>query len=218
MASGTFHLSGVAFITGAAGIGAATALAFVRSGCTRLALTDIQPLTFTKDAILSINPFAEVLTVQGDVSSASFINSFVSEIKARFSRIDYVVTCAGVLSLLLRSHETPIEEFDRVAGVNWKGSWLASRAAPKCMLELGQEPLDAHPGQKGAVVNVASRVGQVAMPTASPYCASKAAIINMTRADAIDHVQDGIRINCVCPGIIRTQFMTATSELEENTN
>ncbi|KAI1204545.1 NAD(P)-binding protein [Annulohypoxylon truncatum] len=217
MASGIFKLPGVAFITGAGGtgIGAAVARGFARSGCAKLAITDLNPRTLqqTKSSILSINPRAQVLAREGDVASEPFVRSFTVDLVARFSRLDYSVHCAGILGASLRTHETPLAEYERVAGVNWKGAWLSTRAALAQM--LAQEPLDAHPRQRGAVVNIASQLGLVARPTASPYCASKAAVINMTRSDAIDYSRDGIRVNCVCPGVIETPMTTGSPEVTE---
>lgn len=92
------------------------------------------------------------------------MNSFAADLVTRFSRLDYSVHCAGILGASLRTHETSLDEYERVAGVNWKGVWLASRAALAQM--LAQEPLDAHPRQRGAVVNIASQLGIVARPTA----------------------------------------------------
>ncbi|KAI2616380.1 NAD(P)-binding protein [Hypomontagnella submonticulosa] len=216
MTSAVFNLPGVLLITGAAGtgIGAAVARAFTRSGCTKLAIADLKPLASTRDAILSINPQAEVFTREGDVSDESFITSFAADVATAFGRIDYVVTCAGVTSPEpARSHETSVAELERIGNTNWKGAWLTSRAALRQM--LGQEPLGAHPGQRGAVVHIASNLGIVAVPGAGPYCASKAAVINMTRADAIDYSADRIRVNCVCPGVIETPLTTGSPEIIE---
>ncbi|KAI0006424.1 NAD(P)-binding protein [Xylariaceae sp. FL0662B] len=214
MASGIFKLPGVAFITGAggSGIGASISRGFVRAGCSRMALTDIKSLAQTKEMILKINPKAQVLTKRGDIADESFVASFTEEIIKNFYRLDYNVNCAGILGESLRSHEMPIADFDRVININLKGTWLASRAALSQMVK--QEPLN-HPGQKGAIVNIASQLGIVGRPAAAPYCASKAAIINMTRADAIDYSHDGIRVNCVCPGLIESPMTTASHEAKE---
>ncbi|KAI3395898.1 hypothetical protein diail_683 [Diaporthe ilicicola] len=210
-----FKFPGVAFITGAGGtgIGAAVAKGFARSGCSRIAITDLnrKSLADTRDAILHIDPKAQVVSQAGDVSDESFVSSFVRDVARRFSRIDYSVGCAGILGESLRSHETSTAAFDLITNVNYKGSWLVSRAVLGRMLR--QEPLEEHPGQRGAIVNIASQLGVVARPAAAPYCASKAAIINMTRSDAIDYSQDGIRVNCVCPGVIATPMTTASDEL-----
>ncbi|KAK8048364.1 Carbamoyl-phosphate synthetase- large subunit- ATP-binding protein [Apiospora phragmitis] len=202
MAGAVFRLPGVAYITGAGGtgIGAAVAKAFARSGCSRIAITDInkKSLDSTRDAILDINPKTQITSREGDISDEGFVNSFVADISKTFSRLDYA---------------TKTSAFDLITKVNYKGTWLSSRAALSQMLQQG--PLSSHPKQRGAVVNIASQLGVVARPNAAPYCASKAAIINMTRSDAIDYSQDGIRVNCVCPGVIETPMTTGSAEVTE---
>ncbi|KAI1187340.1 oxidoreductase [Nemania serpens] len=215
MVSVTFKLPGVVLITGAAGtgIGAAVAKVFAHSGCSRFAITDIKSLSSTSAALLEINPQAQILSRQGDISDESFVNSLAADVKRIFGRLDYVVNCAGVLGDALRSHETPLSAYERIMNINLKGTWLASRAALGIM--VAQEAVD-HPGQRGAIVNIASQLGVVAKPATTPYCASKAAIINMTRSDAIDYSRDGIRINCVCSGLVATQMTTGTPESTVN--
>jgi NAD(P)-dependent dehydrogenase (short-subunit alcohol dehydrogenase family) len=137
----------------------------------------------------------------------------VGDISQDFSRLDYAVNCAGILSESLRSTEMPVSMFDRITNINYRGSWLSSRAALSQMLR--QQPLPEHPDLRGAVVNIASQLGIVARPGAAAYCASKAAIINMTRSDAIDYSRDGIRVNCVCPGVIETPMTTGSEEMKE---
>ncbi|ORY69942.1 short-chain dehydrogenase [Pseudomassariella vexata] len=210
-----FKFPGVAFITGAGGtgIGAAVARNFARSGCSRIAITDInkKSLDQTQEAILRINPKVQVYSQEGDISDDTFVDSFTASISKAFSQIDYAVNCAGILGDSLRSTETSVSVFDKINNVNYRGMWLSSRAALSQMLK--QEPLADHPGQRGAIVNIASQLGIVARPGAAPYCASKAAIINMTRSDAIDYSRDGIRVNCVCPGVIDTPMTTSSEEM-----
>lgn len=167
----------------------------------------------THTAILDINVEAKVLAIDGDVADESFVQLLVNKVVETFATVDYLVNCAGILGKHLRSHETPVQDFDRINSVNYRGSWLMSRAVLAHMIK--QEPLPAHPKQRGAIVHIASQLGVVAKTGAAPYCASKAAVINMTRSDAIDYSADGIRINCVCPGIIATQMTTGTREIEE---
>lgn len=187
MASILPRFPGVAFITGAGGtgknllhhlkrlqsvltahlgIGAAVAKAFTRSGCTRFAITDINrdSLALTHDAILAINPKAQITSRAGDVSDESFVDSFMAEATKAFRRVDYAVSCAGILGNDLRSSESPVSAFDKINRVNYKGTWLSSRAALGQMVK--QEPLEAHPGQRGAIVNMASQLGVIARPGA----------------------------------------------------
>ncbi|KAJ3545590.1 hypothetical protein NM208_g2445 [Fusarium decemcellulare] len=215
MSSTLIKLPGVVLITGAGGIGAAVARGFARSGCTRFAITDLNKDTLaqTRDQILGINPDADVLAEHGDVSNEAHIESLITHTVKRFERLDYAVNCAGILGDAKRSTEMDTAAFDRITNVNYRGSWLSSRAALKVMLQ--QNPLQEHPEQRGAVVNIASQLGIVARPEAAAYCASKAAIIHMTRSDAIDYSKDNIRINCVCPGVIESPMTTGTKEVTE---
>ncbi|KAL3472554.1 hypothetical protein BJX99DRAFT_235376 [Aspergillus californicus] len=210
---------GVAVVTGAGGtgIGAAVALAFAAAGCQRIAITDINASTLehTRQALATAHPTAQVLAHAGSVAEDQFAESFVDKVVARFGRVDYAVNCAGVLGLPSRSGETSIAEFDRVNNINYRGCWLSSRAQLRQMVR--QDALPSHdpnrPPQRGAVVNIASQLGIVSRPNAPAYCASKSAIIGMTRADAIDYSKDGIRVNCVCPGVIETPLVMENGEV-----
>ncbi|EUC40793.1 hypothetical protein COCMIDRAFT_9388 [Bipolaris oryzae ATCC 44560] len=218
MSSLVRSLPGVAVVTGAGGtgIGAAVAQGFVRSGCSRIAITDINPdtLRYTKDAILRINPAASVLDEAGDIADEKFVNAFMDKVAAHFTRLDYAVNCAGILGGdTVKAVDMPTDFFDRLTAINYRGTWLSSRAQLRNMLK--QEPLAEHPKQRGAVVNIASQLGVVARPGAAAYCASKSAVINMTRANAIDYSDSGIRVNCVCPGVIETPMTTTSPAMVE---
>ncbi|OJJ96048.1 hypothetical protein ASPACDRAFT_35220 [Aspergillus aculeatus ATCC 16872] len=216
MSSITIHLPGTALITGVGGgIGAAIAKAFALAGCHRMTITDLNAasLDATKQAICALCSEARVLAVPGDISDETFVDSLVSQAIDAYGRLDYLVNCAGILGADLRTSETPIDTFDRINRVNYRSVWLCSRAAFAQMVT--QEPLPKHPGQRGAVVNIASQLGVVARAGAAPYCGSKAAIIHMTRADAIDYSRDSIRVNCVCPGIVATSMAMGSPERAE---
>ncbi|KAJ5947675.1 hypothetical protein N7466_000690 [Penicillium verhagenii] len=212
---------GVAVITGAGGtgIGAAVAKAFAAAGCEKIAITDLNESTLekTRDSIVKAHPKVQLLAHPGNVADDKFAESFISKVTSKLGRVDYAVNCAGVLGLPMRSSETSIAEFDRVNNINYRGCWLSSRAQLKQMLE--QDPLPSHdptrPAQRGAVVNIASQLGIVSRPNAPAYCASKSAIIGMTRADAIDYSKDGIRVNCVCPGVIETPLIMENAQVRE---
>jgi NAD(P)-dependent dehydrogenase (short-subunit alcohol dehydrogenase family) len=152
------------------GIGAAVARALAAEGCTRIAITDINESTLdnTRRAILEINPQATVCALAGDVTKPEFVASLVDMTVNALSRIDYSIQCAGVLGKAQRSHETSVEDFDRINDINYKGTWLVARASIAQM--LGQAPLPEHPKQRGSVVNIASQLGIVARPGAGTSC------------------------------------------------
>ncbi|PLB45925.1 oxidoreductase [Aspergillus steynii IBT 23096] len=216
-----YSFPGVALVTGAGGtgIGAATARAFAQAGCPKIAITDLNPdsLDQTLKSILRVHPNTQLLAQAGNVADEQFVESFIHNVVETFGRIDYAVNCAGILGEAQRSTETTTEIFDHINNVNYRGTFLCSRAELKQMLK--QEPLPSHDSerapQRGSVVNVASQLGIVGRPSAPAYCASKAAIIAMTRSDAIDYSKDDIRVNCVCPGVIETPMTTYSEEVRE---
>ncbi|RAK98895.1 SDR family NAD(P)-dependent oxidoreductase [Aspergillus ibericus CBS 121593] len=216
-----YTFPGVAVVTGAGGtgIGAATAKGFASAGCGRIAITDLNPssLDQTRESILASYPHTRLVVKAGDISDESFVEAFISEVVDAFGRLDYAVNCAGILGDKLRTTETSTATFDHINNINYRGSWLCSRAELRQMLK--QDPLPSHDlnraPQRGAIVNVASQLGIVGQPRAPAYCGSKAAVIAMTRSDAIDYSADGIRVNCVCPGVIETPMTTHSEEVRE---
>jgi NAD(P)-dependent dehydrogenase (short-subunit alcohol dehydrogenase family) len=154
------------------GIGAAVAKGFARSGCTKIAITDINSDTLrqTKDAILFIDPSIKVFDQAGDIADEAFVDSFTDEVTSKFSRLDYAVNCAGVLGgKPVKQVEMTMDAFDRLNNINYRGSWLSSRAQLRNMLK--QEPLSEQPAQRGSIVNIASQLGIVARPGAGMYIA-----------------------------------------------
>jgi NAD(P)-dependent dehydrogenase (short-subunit alcohol dehydrogenase family) len=138
------------------GIGAAVAKSFVHAGCSRIAITDVNPKTLdqTKNAILEIDPSAQVFSKAGDIADEKFVDSFNDETFSRFSRLDYAVNCAGILGgNTIKAVEMTTDAFDRLNDINYKGSWLSCRAQLRNMLK--QEPLEDHPKQRGSIVNIA---------------------------------------------------------------
>ena len=113
----------------------------------------------------------------------------VDEAAAALGGLDVVVAAAGVAGRGTAA-DTALEEWERVFAVNARGVYLTARAAVPHLREAGG----------GAIVVVASQLGLVAAAGAAAYCASKGAAVMLTRAMAVDHAPEGIRVNCVCPG------------------
>ncbi len=115
---------------------------------------------------------------------------------AAYGRLDVLVNNAGI-ELAKKVTETTEAEWDRLMGVNLKGVFLCSKAAILVMRRLGA----------GVIVNVASELGVVGGSDIAAYCASKGGVVQLTKAMAIDHAADRIRVNCVCPGPIATPLL-----------
>ena len=174
-----------ALITAAgAGMGRAAALAFAREGATVVA-TDID-----SDSLASLARTASIEASQLDVTDEHEVGKFVEKTGA----VDILFNCAGWVhqgSLL----DCRIEDWDKSFAVNVRSMFLVTKAMLPRMIARGG----------GVILNMASVLGaEKAAPNRLAYAASKAAVAGFTRALAIDHVKQGIRVNCVCPGTVDT--------------
>jgi NAD(P)-dependent dehydrogenase (short-subunit alcohol dehydrogenase family) len=196
----------VAVVTGAAsGMGAATAREFAASEGEVIIVDRNRPLA--EQVAIDINSGPPVI---GDVSDASFCKRAVETALERHGRLDVLVNAAGII-VRADALNTSDEQWQRIMDVNVKGVFFMSRAAVPHMKILG----------RGAIVNFGSIWGTVGATGAVAYCASKGAVHQITRAMALDHVRDGIRINAVCPGEVNTPMLASersepvTAELME---
>ena len=138
---------------------------------------------------------AEV-TIACDVTDEGALASAVEQAVAGLGGLDVVVAAAGIAGRGTVADTEPAD-WDRVLAVNLRGVYLTARAAIPHLRAAGG----------GAIVNIASQLGLVAAASAAAYCASKGAVISLTRAMAIDHGPEGIRVNCVCPGPTDTPLL-----------
>ena len=180
-----------ALITGAtSGIGRAIAEHFAASGA-QLMLTGRNRAAGTELAQRLGARF-----VAGDIRDPEFPDRLIAETMDAFGRLDILVNNAGVThrgSIL----ETTDEEWARVMEVNVSSAMRCSRAALRHMVRAG----------RGSIVNIASDFAMVAGKREAAYCASKGALLQLTKAMALDHGARGVRVNAVCPGDIETPML-----------
>lgn len=161
----------MALITGAAsGIGRACANTFVKEGCTRLVLCDLDEggLQTVADELKELDSSVETVLVKVNVTSDTEVENMVEQGVKRFGAIHYAVNSAGITSNpRARTHEMPIASWDQVQEVNLRGVWLCERAELKQM--ISQEPdlvmRTGAPPQRGAIVNISSLFGLITHPT-----------------------------------------------------
>ncbi len=193
----------VAVVTGGArGIGLAIGQWFLANGY-RIALIDIDEATLAKTAIALGNP-ENVLCLPCDVSNEGRVNAVMAQINARFGRIDALVNNAGI-AVFKPIGETTFAEWRSVLSVNLDGAFLCTQACVPYMLKNAGQ--DGH-GQRGrgAVVNIASISGLRASTLRVAYGTSKAAIIGLTKQQAIELGNAGIRCNVIAPGPVDTEM------------
>jgi NAD(P)-dependent dehydrogenase (short-subunit alcohol dehydrogenase family) len=184
----------VVLVTGAAsGMGAATAREFSAAGA-RVLIVD-------RNAELAVQVASDIAAdppLIGDVSDAEFCRQAVAKAVASHGRLDILVNAAGII-VRADGPGTTDEQWQRVMNVNVNGVFYMSRAAVEIMQEQGA----------GVIVNFGSIWGEVGAAGVMAYCASKGAVHQITRAMALDHVKQGIRINAVCPGEVNTPMLTS---------
>lgn len=180
-------------ITGAArGIGAATARLFASEGAA-VVLADIKDEL--GDAVVSeIRDLGgRAVYLRCDVTQQNSVDQFVRTASEVLGKIDVLFNNAG--TAIEGTVETLSEEdWDRTFSVNVKSQFLCARFVVPHMRRIGG----------GSIINMASESGLVGFPMHPAYCASKGAVINLTRSMAVAHASDGIRVNCICPGTIPT--------------
>jgi len=190
------RLSGkVALITGGGtGIGRACALAFAREGAqVAVAGRRREPL----DKVVAEISVAggKSLALACDVTERSSVEDALAQTEKHFARLDTIVNNAGAVVVATVEH-TSDEDWDRVLAANLTGTFFVSRAALAPLRRAGG----------GSIVNIGSVLGLVARKDRAAYCAAKAGVSGLTRAMALDHAHEKIRVNCICPTIVETEL------------
>ena len=189
------HQRRVVVITGAGGtLGAALSHQFAGEPDTDVVLSDVSESSLEA----TVNGLPErrgaVETLPADVGEIAEVEAVVGLAVERFGRLDVLISNAGVLSPNGRIHNLTTEDWERAFRVNVLGAVNGIRAAVPVMRAQ----------RSGSIVLTASVSGLTAWSHAAPYCATKAAVIQLAKVAAVEYARDGIRVNCVCPGTFRS--------------
>ncbi len=196
----------VAIITGgASGLGLAVARLMAGEGV-RLVLVDWDQAALDASAAEISASGAEVRSLRGDVSEPGTALAAIELTRSAFGRLDVLFNNAGIDPLRARSVvETEVADWDRILDVNVRSAFLMSREAIPLMRE----------GGGGSIVNTASTAGIKPAGDETAYSVSKAAMVSLTGALALDYAADGIRANCVCPGFMEMVMTDRRRDLTE---
>jgi NAD(P)-dependent dehydrogenase (short-subunit alcohol dehydrogenase family) len=185
-----------AIVTGAgAGIGRAISLRLSAEGA-RVTLADLDEQAARGTAREIVEAGGEALVRRTNVTEAGEVEVLVRAAVEEWGGLDVMVNNAGV-GVAATAEDTSEEDWERLMAVNLKGTFLGIKYAVPAMRDSGG----------GSIVNMSSIAALVGIPDRAAYCAAKGGILALTRAAAVDHVSEGIRINCIAPGTVETPWI-----------
>lgn len=189
---------------GGGGIGRATALVMAREGA-RMVISDQNVDAAEATVVLVHKLGAEAIAIAGDVQEPKHVENMVATAVSAFGRLDCAFNNAGITSIhagcaAQKTGDVSLDAWNMLIGINLTGVWLCMRSQLAQMAKQGD----------GAIVNMGSIGGLVGLPATSAYCASKHAVVGLTKVAAIEYAEQGIRVNAVCPGYTATTMVDDT--------
>lgn len=187
----------VALVTGSgSGIGRGVALVFAREGA-KVVVTGRNSGNGEETVSMIKKNGGEAIFIRADLLQSSQVEELVNGTVDAYGRLDYACNNAGIAGARVPLVEFPEDQWDQVIDMDLKSVWLCMKYEIPQMLKQG----------KGAIVNISSAAGLKPNKGSTAYCSAKHGVIGLTKMAALEHAEQGIRVNTVCPGAVRTPFV-----------